>query len=231
MADTPEIVSYTVEDFTTAIQPNSDVAGLGIFDVMMNSVRANVYEEYEEGRITGAEYAQVYLSAMNSAGDRALQFLLQKDKAALEANNISLQGDILKLQAEKLALEVLLADSQIKESEARVCKLQAEYDVLLAQLLKITAETGLVTQKTATEMAQVSDANVSESSVLGRQKALYTEQANAFQRDAEQKATKIMVDTWNIRKTTDEGTTTDGTGLSNNDIGRAVSKLMSGIGA
>lgn len=285
--DTELIPPITVEDFTTALQANSDVDGTGVFDIMMNSVRANVYEEFEEGRITGVEYSTVYLAAMNSAGDRALQFLLNKDKVALEANNLKYQGELLLLQAEKLELEkqlvaaqllqiennikwedlkgpgeVLILEStnlkiksetnlldenlikveteikwadlkgpeEVNVLEGTVCKLAAEYDVLMQQKLKVIAEAELAGQKTATEAAQTSGLNVEGDSVIGRQKELYKAQGEAFIRDGEQKATKIMVDTWNVRKTTDEETTTEQTNLDNASIGKAVTKLMQGIG-
>ena len=246
--DTELIPPITVEDFTTALQANSDVDGTGVFDIMMNSVRANVYEEFEEGRITGVEYSTVYLAAMNSAGDRALQFLLNKDKVALEANNLKYQGELLLLQAEKLELEKQLVAAQLLKIEndikwadlkgpeevnvleSTVCKLQAEYDVLMQQKLKVIAEAELAGQKTATEAAQTSGLNVEGDSVIGRQKELYKAQGEAFIRDGEQKATKIMVDTWNVRKTTDEETTTEQTNLDNASIGKAVTKLMQGIG-
>ena len=50
--------------------------------------------------------------------------------------------------------------------------------------------------------------------------------------DAEQKAAKLMVDSWNVRRTTDEGTVADGTNrLSDYYVGNAVAKLLAGIGA
>ena len=201
--------SVDIADFTTAVETDSDVTGTGVFDVMMNSIRANVYEEYREGRITGAEYAQVYLSAMNSAADRALSFVLQQHKVDLEAQKIVAEIEVLTDTA---------------------CKLKQEFEVLEQQELKVIAETGLVGQKTATEAAQISGTNVDANSVIGRQKELYFAQGEAFIRDGEQKATKIMVDTWNVRKTTDETTDTTDTNLSNPDIGLAVAKLMAGIG-
>lgn len=250
-------MTYSIDlpDFTTAVETDSDVTGTGAFDVMMNSIRANVYEEYREGRITGAEYAQVYLSAMNSAADRALTFALNKDKAGLEADNLVLQGQLISKQIEKaqkeidifVAQELILAQDLIDKTaiatqatlrvtaEIQVltdtaCKLKAEFDVLEQQKLKIIEEAALAGQKTATEAAQTSGANTDTDSVIGRQKQLYFAQGEAFIRDGEQKAAKIMVDTWNVRKTTDETTTTDSTGLSNAGVGSAVSKLLQGIG-
>lgn len=357
MSEIPEnidIKPIEIGDFTTAVQLNSDVEGNGIFDVMMNSLRANVYEEYEEGRITGTEYATVYLQAMNAAGDRALQFLLSKDKAYLEAHNLNLQGELLEAQvglaeaqteiaiqelaiktieaeneAAKIELEMeilrqnsllipeqvikvqeeidllqtqdliakqthksetakankatemvaaelanmeeavtktqeeidLLEQQELKVTEetsiaaqqlinqtaisvdatdrvaieykilqAQHCKLQEEFNVLVAQKNKIGADASLVGAKETTEAAQTSSTNIGTNSILDKQRALYTEQADAFKRDAEQKATKIMVDTWNVQKTVDpNGVGTSGYGLGEDNVSGAVNQLLKGI--
>jgi hypothetical protein len=69
-------------------------------------------------------------------------------------------------------------------------------------------------------------------SVVGRQKALYQAQTDGFTRDAEQKAAKLLVDTWSVRRTTDEGTVADGTNMLNDaTVGRAITKLLDGVGA
>ena len=68
--------------------------------------------------------------------------------------------------------------------------------------------------------------------MVGKQKALYTAQTTGFTRDAEQKAAKLMVDSWNVRRTTDDGTVADGVNnLNDAAVGRAVIKLLNGVGA
>ena len=69
-------------------------------------------------------------------------------------------------------------------------------------------------------------------SVIGKQITLYTAQANGFDRDAEQKAAKVMIDSWNVRRTTDVGTVADGVNqLHDANVGRAVNALLGGVGA
>jgi hypothetical protein len=115
---------------------------------------------------------------------------------------------------------------------AQECKLRAEFDLIMGNVLKAAQETSLLTQKVATEKAQITALGVDADSVVGRQKALYVAQTNGFTRDAEQKAAKLMVDTWNVRRTTDEGTVADGTNnLNDAAVGRAVNKLLAGVNA
>jgi hypothetical protein len=115
---------------------------------------------------------------------------------------------------------------------AQECKLRAEFDLIMSNVLKSGQETSLLTQKVATEKAQITALGVDADSVVGRQKALYVAQTDGFKRDAEQKAAKLMVDTWNVRRTTDEGTVADSTNsLNDAAVGRAVNKLLAGVNA
>lgn len=115
---------------------------------------------------------------------------------------------------------------------AQECKLRAEFDLTQASTTKVGSEVLLLDQKTATEKAQILSVGVDDNSVVGRQKGLYMAQTNGFARDAELKAAKALMDTWSVRRTTDEATVADATNkLNDATIGRAVDKLLAGIGA
>lgn len=115
---------------------------------------------------------------------------------------------------------------------AQECKLRAEYDNLLEAKIRSAAETALLNQKLVTEKAQTTAMGVEADSVIGRQKALYGAQTDGYKRDAEQKAADLMIKSWATRRTTDEGTVADATNmLYDQAIGRAVNKLLTGVGA
>ncbi|RLB94504.1 MAG: hypothetical protein DRH26_01070 [Deltaproteobacteria bacterium] len=99
-----------------------------------------------------------------------------------------------------------------------------------AQVDKTAAEVGLLEQKTESELAQVSDtvATGSVVGVIGKQKDLFQKQTDGFDRDAEQKLAKIMVDTWSVRQTTD-GADPVAAGLAEADIQEVVVKAKAGI--
>ena len=210
---------------TTAQLTAATLEGDGVFDVLMKANQAHLDSEFQKGRIKGSEYATVYLGSLTQVMQTALQFLLSQQKTDLEAQLMTKQIALVTQQTANAVLEgtVLVAQE---------CKLRAEYDLTMATILKTNQEIALLTQKTATERAQVTTLGVDEDSVLGRQKALYVAQTDGFKRDAEQKAAKVMIDTWNVRRTTDEGTVADGTNMLNDaTVGRAVTKLPSGVGA
>lgn len=217
----------TIADLT---QANLD--GTGVFDVLMRANKAHLESEFAKGRIRGPEYATVYLGSLESVMATALQFLLQKDQAALQAQLISKQIEKLDKEIDLVVQQTANAAIEAEVLRGQKCKLDAEFDVLLQSKLKTAAEVTLLGQKTQTEKAQTMAIGVDADSVIGRQKALYAAQATGFERDAEQKVAKLMIDSWNVRRTTDEGTVADGTNmLYDPAVGRAVNKLLSGVNA
>jgi hypothetical protein len=123
---------------------------------------------------------------------------------------------------------------------AKTCESQAQFHLITSTTEKSAGEIVLLAQKTATEKAQIQALGVDADSVVGKQKALYGAQTTGFARDAEQKAAKLMADTWSVRRTTDEGTIAgkDPTKpesidnmLGDANLARAITKLLSGVGA
>jgi len=203
----------------TALLTEADIEGTGVFDTLMKSTTAHLEQEYTKGRIKGSEYSQVYLGAMTAVMQQSVAFLLAKEKAGFEADLV--------------AQQVINAQKEHEVLHAQKCKLDAEYDVLLEQKLKVIAETGLLSQKQVTEAAQTGNSNVDANSVIGKQKTLYDKQAAGFDKSAEQKAASLMVDVWNVQRTTDPTVVAASTanGLDDPQIKRAINKMLTGIGA
>ena len=198
----PDIAPVTVDDIT-----QGSVTGTGIFDKLMATVAAQLQAEFQADRITKSDYGQVYVSALNNTLGQAIQFLLTKDQAALQAATLA-------AQYEKIALEKLLIQSQI---------------------LTDAAQRALINQKTVTEIAQTQDNPTSNTStgysgVVGKQNALYAAQTTGFTRDAEQKAAKLALDILATQLSTDDSMTVANTNMHPAAIGALVQKLATGIG-
>lgn len=173
-------------------------------------IQANVLKVPAEIALLEAQTALSSQQKLNLV-DELLTSVEQRAKLVQETANAVIEGTVL---------------------TAQKCKLDAEFDVLMETKLKTTQETGLLLWKTNTEKAQTVALGVDDNSVIGKQKVLYQAQATGFTRDAEQKAAKVMIDTWNVRRTTDEATVADATNLLNDaSVGRAVTKLLAGVGA
>ena len=101
-----------------------------------------------------------------------------------------------------------------------------------ASQAKTAAEVSLLNQKTKTEEAQISDTvgAVTVAGAIGKQKALHQAQSDGFLRDAEQKATKILMDAWAISKSVSGDIIDPPDGAQNDDIEDMIIKLRQGIG-
>lgn len=276
------------DPITLASLTEARVDGSGAFDTLMRAMTGHLEREFQDNRLRGADYANVYLNALTPVLQNAVVFLLQKDEAAYKAQLVEAQvrlteaqiklaeaelerealaKDLIQAQVNKIEREILTADKtdalivaqtnqvtaetlnvakqgllldkqvetatqQILNLKAEECVLKANYDIALSTNLQTVAQTSLVNQKVASEKAQTSGIGIEVGSVIGKQIALYQAQADGFKRDAEQKAAKLMVDSWNVRRTTDVGTVADATNrLNDANVGRAVEKLLAGAGA
>lgn len=161
-----------------------------------------------------------------------LRLTAQTAQITQQTKNL-VNDDLKNVQETKLILQQTV--NAVTENVTMIkqqCKLAAEYDLIMEQKIKTIGETSLLQQKTATEKAQTVGAGVDADSVIGKQKTLYQAQADGFKRDAEQKAAKLLVDSWNVRRTTDAGTVADATNMLNDaTVGRTVRAVLAGVGA
>lgn len=177
------------EDLTTKV-----IGGTGIFDELMTTSKAHLDNQYEKNRITGAAYAEVYLGQFSAVLAQAVAFLIERDKTYL--NNLLIQA------------QIDLANKQIELADKELLQKDKELELLAKQIQLQEAQAELARQKVKTEIAQINDTvdGVPVTGVVGAQIALYKQQKEGFIRDAEQKALKIIADTWITRKTVDEAT-------------------------
>lgn len=182
MATLPAIAPISNEDLTTKV-----VNGTGIFDELMTAAHAHLDQEWGKQRITGTQYAEVYLGQLTAVLQQSVAFLVQRD--AIYLNNLLTQAQI-----DKASKELALLDKQI--------------ELIEAQIISQEANNALIAQKVKTEKAQIQDIVDGEVvvGVTGAQTALYKQQKEGFIRDAEQKALKIISDTWITRVTVDDAT-------------------------
>lgn len=199
-----------------------------------------------------ADVLELQAAQMQLDGQRAA---LEIDLLKQQRNKAFLDGELVKAQAAKVYQDICLAQLQEKKMQEEIdllqeqfknqeeetkntkqqrfvinatkCKLDAEFSVLVQQKLKVVQETALLAQKTSTEAAQITN-SAAVGSVIGAQTALYAAQAEGFQRDAEQKMTKMMLDTWNTRRATSSTLTSANPTnlLDDSNIGKVLEKAI-----
>ena len=219
------MTEIVLTDLTT-----KSVTGTGVFDELMSTVQVRLETEFTKGRIKSADYAKVYLGALDTTMQQSLAYLLGRQSADAQAEllktqellvdqelaNAVLQADIITKQATKLDSEIALLNQQLSNLtndnlkttqetalvEQNVANALTGNQTLVLQQAKLDSEKALLDQKKFTEEAQILD-QVDGNNVLGtigKQNALYVAQTNGFTRDAEQKAAQIYKDVYNVRK-------------------------------
>lgn len=128
---------------------------------------------------------------------------------------------------------ILMQTSQTSLINQQVSNAVAQRDQILKQNLKLQSEIDVLDQRKLSELAQTSDTINGQPirGLLGKQVELYGNQAQGYLRDAEQKAAKILNDTFLTRITT-EYDSADATtaGQSDAEVQKVMAKLKAGIG-
>ena len=103
--------------------------GTGIFDELMMAINGNIQTQFDSGRITGAEYADVYLGGLQIAISEAMKFLLNKPgiEKGLEAQDISIAISEVQLaeNTEKWAIQRKVLENQLSMSNVDVAYKEA----------------------------------------------------------------------------------------------------------
>jgi len=63
---------------------NNVITGTGVFDDLMESVTAHLEAQFQLGRITGTDFATVYLGAMQSALQASVSYAIGQEKTNAE---------------------------------------------------------------------------------------------------------------------------------------------------
>ena len=108
-----EVGKLTIEDLTSG-----QVDGNGIFDKLMSTVSKHVEHEFEENRITGAEYSTTYIAAMQSAMGYGVQFLLSRDASYWQAQQAQLQAIAARVELETAKVRHALMYIEANTAEA-----------------------------------------------------------------------------------------------------------------
>ena len=157
-----------INDFSNGSIDNSNPQepkweGTGVFDIIMKAANENIKIQNQTSRITGAEYAEVYLGTMQTAISEAMKLVLQNDTLAKELE--LKQAQIAKINAEKDLVNAQLAIFGVQQAK--------DLEVKQAQINKLTADKALTdAQILAYPSQQAKDIEVKQANIdlLNRQK-------------------------------------------------------------
>ena len=94
-----------INDFSNGSIDNSNPQepkweGTGVFDIIMKAANENIKIQNQTSRITGAEYAEVYLGTMQTAISESMKYILQKDNLIKDEELKQANIDLLNRQKE-----------------------------------------------------------------------------------------------------------------------------------
>jgi len=128
--------------------------GSGTFDVLMRGFKAHLKEEFDKGRITGAEYTKAYIALTSEAMGQSVQFLLGRDLAFWQSQTAQLgaltaltQAEIAKMQLATARFEAQnskaaygLTKMKISSESMAYCTAKYQLDNLLPKQLELTTQ-------------------------------------------------------------------------------------------
>ena len=167
------MIDITVDDITNAsISDNGVVSGTGIFDKLMQTSILHIEDQLDKNHLTQGEAGQVYSAMVQNAMQQAVQFVLQEKVVeadiALKEKQLEISAKELEIKAAQLAFterqtvqvekqtsnlenQDLLTLAQIGKTkiDADVASVLGakEVDIKEQELVKLTKETTLVSQK------------------------------------------------------------------------------------
>lgn len=174
----------TLEQLTTKV-----VGGSGVFDGLMAAVNAHLTEQHKANRITGADYAKVYMGSINAVMQFGVQFLLGKDRAHWENLNLQAQLQLAQAQKVRAMADVQVARAQIQQMQFATADAQLkaytsrnQYALSKMELvngyngvLQTEAQIKLISEQYEVQRAQTRDTHEDGTAIvglLGKEKAL-----------------------------------------------------------
>ena len=88
-------IAYSTLSTATTVGTGNATDGTGNFDNLMKVVTLHLEDQFTAGRITGTDYATVYLGALQSTLDQAVSFTLSLNKANEEATLIVVASTLI----------------------------------------------------------------------------------------------------------------------------------------
>ena len=177
--------------------------GTAIFDVLMKAVNENINIQFEQNRITGSDYATVYLGAIETCIKEATNLLLQK----------------------------AIADKEIEVKQAQILQIQEETKLKAAQAIAYPLQSAkdleVKTKELGVKQAQT-DKLIDDLLTAAKQRELYARQITGFDDNKYQKLFESQLSSWGLMFSS--GMLTEKPSIITGDkVSQLYTKLTTGI--
>ena len=214
-------LSIDIEDLTANVSiVDSAVVGTGYLDKIMMTLNSHLKNEYESNRITGADYASVYLGMLQVALDKSVSILLNAKTSEQAAKAEAAKVMLTEAQTSQVTYQTSnILPKEIEKLEEEIDLLQSQDAELLAtgikdRLIKDSQYT-LVTNQALVEATK---------------KLLVERQISGFDDDAAQKLVKMVLDTWAVAFSVSEEAVSIPTSVTKDTIDSILKYALDNLG-
>ena len=162
--------------------------GTGVFDKLMEAVNKNIKIQYDEGKIKGTDYANVYLGSLQTVLQQSIEFILREKLVEAQIEGVKMDNIVKEFEIEiKVPKELELLEKQVELAEQEVL-------VKREQVAQTKAQAALINrQQTELELNGVKDR---ESKAA--QTSLYIRQERGFDDNKYQKLFEAQMNAWSL---------------------------------
>lgn len=199
-----DVMQTNITPFNIAELTEKSLTGAGVFDILVQTTRLHLDREWNAGRITGTEYANVYIELMTAAMSQSIEYAARRAILGYQIQGMindnaykMAQVEIAQQQLAKIPFEI----EQLQAETARVKadteqRLPVEIANMTKQGLGIDAQTSQTVKQTEMVTAQI--AKIPEEITLMQKQVLQTvAQTEAVTYDT---LNKVPVEVANITK-------------------------------
>lgn len=140
-----DVASVSITDVT-----EDCLNGDGSFDKFMSAMDKHLDDQYQKDRITGSQYAEVYIAMTQQAMGQAVSFALQKDQARWNAITAQMQARIAEIQAtealinlERIKFETIKAQFDMNLTAAQFAQTKMQTAIAEAEHDSVTADVAI----------------------------------------------------------------------------------------
>jgi hypothetical protein len=146
-----DVIEITMGDLTKGTVVNGEWQGTGVFDTLISAVNKNIELQYSKGRITGQDYANVYLGALQAVLGQSVDLLLRKDLTEAQIDDARKGIELKESQIEGIGY-----DNQVKVEQVRMSQFEREF-IQPAQLDKLEKEIDVTERQVAIQESKLAD--------------------------------------------------------------------------
>ena len=174
--------------------------GTGVFDKLMEAVNKNIKIQYDEGKIKGTDYANVYLGSLQTVLQQSIEFILREKLVEAQIEGVKMDNIVKEFEIEiKVPKELELLNSQVELAGQEVLVKMEQVEQLKAQTAQTVAQTAQAAAQTALlsrQQLELELNGVKDRESKAAQTSLYIRQERGFDDNKYQKLFEAQMNAW-----------------------------------